>query len=255
MYGHGLQFRRRPTAGRTVGSGHDEKGRETGLLSRIPAFRSLSQVQLHALAARIAVSDFEREQVICSEARSDSGEVRMLLSGIARLVGVDSRGDECLIAVISRGFLFNFHRLRGELGLRLRWETLSCSRVGVISLNEFLKVLCLGNPAENDKILSELFGRAASLFGRYSGFFNLRLRQRIALALIELSEEIGIRGPHGALLMIKLPARLVAEMTGSSRPKVSLVLSDFERNGMVVRNRKRLIVDTPKLQALLATQQ
>lgn len=234
--------------------------REIEWLSGIRAFRPMSRAQIRALAARTSFSEFERRQLIC---RPDvnSAEVRVLLSGLAGLVMLNSDGKQSLIALISRGFLFKLpqlrrfvelRQLRGEFEVRLRWEAISRSRVGVIRLNEFLKVLSSDNPASSHSVLSELFGGAASLLGRYFGFFGLHLRHRIALALIELSEEIGTRDARGSLLMMNLPARLIADLTGSSRPKVSLVLSEFKRKGMVIHDGSRMIVNARKLHAVLS---
>jgi CRP-like cAMP-binding protein len=210
----------------------------------------MSGAQLRRLAAAMTFNDFEQKETIVREAQSAS-QVYVLVSGIARLLGIDTSGRRFAVSVISRGFLFNPPLLRSEIDQRFIWDAISRSRVGWIGLDRFISILSSGNSDNVSGVLSQLFGRASGLFGRYPGFLNLNLRQRVAAALLELSEEIGARDSRGYLLRMAVPARVLGEMTGASRPKVSMVLTEFERKGMIVRDQRRIVILTEKLSAFL----
>lgn len=213
----------------------------------------MSGAQLRRLAAAMTFNDFEQKETIVREAQSAS-QVYVLVSGIARLLGIDATGRRFAVSVISRGFLFNPPLLRPEIDQRFIWDAISRSRVGWIGLDRFISILSSGNSDNVSGAMSQLFGRASGLFGRYPGFLNLNLRQRVAAALLELSEEIGARDSRGYLLRMAVPARVLGEMTGASRPKVSMVLTEFERKGMIVRDQRRIVILTEKLSAFLKLQ-
>jgi len=228
------------------------QARDFELLGNIAALNWMSGAQLRRLAAAMTFNDFEQKETILRDDQPAS-QVYVLVSGIARLLGIDRNGRRFAISLISRGFLFNPPLLRSEIDQRFIWDAISRSRVGWIGLDRFISILSLssGNSDNVSGVLRQLFGSASGLFVRYPGFLNLNLRQRVAAALLELSEEIAARDSRGYLLRMAVPARVLGEMTGASRPKVSMVLTDFERKGMIVRDQRRIVILTEKLSAFL----
>jgi CRP-like cAMP-binding protein len=222
------------------------------LLGGLALFRRLSGAQLRRLAGAVEFDDFEPHQVLVREAQRPPEEAHILLSGLARLVGAASGGRRFTAAIVSRGPLFHLTALRPELECRFSWEAMSRGRSGAIGLERLVAIVGGGELAA---VLGALYGRAASLFGRYPGFASLDLRRRVALALLELGEEVGARDARGQLLRVAVPARVMGEMTGASRPKVSMVLTEFERQGLIVRDQRRIVILTDKLQALLKSRQ
>ncbi|HJU28865.1 MAG TPA: Crp/Fnr family transcriptional regulator, partial [Candidatus Binataceae bacterium] len=184
------------------------------------------------------------------EAQSSS-QVYVLLSGIARLLGIDTSGRRFAVSLISRGLMFSPPQLRPEIDQRFIWDALSHSRVGSIGIDRFISIISGGDPDNIAATLSQLFGRSSGVFVRYPGFLNLDLRRRVAAALLELSEEIGTRDSRGYLLRVAVPARVLGEMTGASRPKVSMVLTEFERKGMIVRDQRRIVILADRLISFL----
>jgi hypothetical protein len=127
----------------------------------------------------MAVSDFELKQIIVHEAQTPATDIHVLLSGIARLIGISPSGGRGSLAVRARGVLFHICGLRPELKQRFWWEAASRSRVGVLALEHFLAVVSSSNPANTAQVLNELYGRAVSMFGRYPGWSGRNLRRRV----------------------------------------------------------------------------
>lgn len=226
-----------------------ERNRQTSDLEALGGVAELSWMsgaQLRRLSAAMTFHDFEQKEVIVREAQS-STQVDVLLSGIARLLGIDTRGRPFAVSLMSRGLMYNPPRLRPEIDYRFIWDALSHSRVGTVAMDRFIPILSGGGAEDIKATLAQLFGRSSGLFARYPGFLNLDLRQRVAAALLELAEEIGTRDSRGYLLRVAVPARVVGEMTGASRPKVSMVMTDFERRGMIVRDQRRIVILADKL--------
>ena len=66
-------------------------------------------------------------------------------------------------------------------------------------------------------------------------------------ALLELAEKFGVRDSRGTLLTIKLTHADLAELVGASRQRTTEQLNDFERESVIARDGRRLIIVPEKL--------
>jgi CRP-like cAMP-binding protein len=86
---------------------------------------------------------------------------------------------------------------------------------------------------------------------RYANFVGLGLRDRLAGALLDLSAKFGVRDARGILLTVKLTHADLSDLVGASRQRTTEQLNDFEREGVIVRDGRRLIIVPEKLYALV----
>jgi CRP/FNR family transcriptional regulator, cyclic AMP receptor protein len=221
------------------------------LLARMPVFGALSHSQMDRLTAASSFGEFEPKEVVVRGGAAFAERVHVLLSGTARLAALSPDGRCFSVAMISRGLMYRPPEVRIELRYDLRWEAVSRCYVGTLRLDHFLAIISSSNVEDMGRILSELFGRGGGLLGRYPGFLNLDLRRRVAIALIELSEQFSVKDARGYLLRIAFSARLIGEMIGASRPKVSLILSEFQRQGIIERDGRRIIIRADGIAELL----
>jgi CRP/FNR family cyclic AMP-dependent transcriptional regulator len=78
------------------------------------------------------------------------------------------------------------------------------------------------------------------------------LEERLALILLELSENFGIRNKQGVRLTVPVRQSDLAELVGASRPRVTEYLAQFEREHLLVRDGRQLIVRRDRLESFLA---
>ena len=78
------------------------------------------------------------------------------------------------------------------------------------------------------------------------------LEERVALILLELSENFGVRDKQGVRLTVSARHQDIAELVGASRPRVTEYLAGFEQKRMIVRDGRRLIVKRDRLESFLA---
>jgi CRP-like cAMP-binding protein len=100
---------------------------------------------------------------------------------------------------------------------------------------------------------------AASYSGRWdlvqlrcANFMSCTLEERVALILLELSENFGVADGQGVRLSIPARHKDIAELVGASRPRVTEFLSGFERKRLIVHKDRQLIVRRDRLEAFLA---
>ena len=92
------------------------------------------------------------------------------------------------------------------------------------------------------EISSEDLQQWYRLLLRSSGFLNLGLHERIAITLLELAADFGIMESRGALLKASFSHQDIADLVGASRPRVTEHLAQLEREHLVIRQGRQLIV-------------
>jgi CRP-like cAMP-binding protein len=87
---------------------------------------------------------------------------------------------------------------------------------------------------------------------RTSSFLNLGLRERVAIALLELCSELGVEESRGTLLTVSLSHKDIADLVGASRPRVTEHLAELERERFVIRQGRQFVVEVNKLSESIA---
>ena len=77
------------------------------------------------------------------------------------------------------------------------------------------------------------------------------LEERIAVALLGLADKFGLPDSHGVIINAPLGHRDIAELVSGSRPKVTVCLGRFAKEGALVQESRRLIVVPARLSAIL----
>jgi len=85
---------------------------------------------------------------------------------------------------------------------------------------------------------------------RYGGFLRERVPRRIADTLLELAENFGVADARGVILNLPIAQEDIAGLAGCSRELVTRILIDFERRRLILRENRRLILDTAGLKGV-----
>jgi Mn-dependent DtxR family transcriptional regulator len=75
---------------------------------------------------------------------------------------------------------------------------------------------------------------------------------RLALTLLELSDDLGTRDAQGTRLGVTVRHSDLAELVGASRPRVTEHLARLEREALVIRQGRELVVLADKLENFIA---
>jgi CRP-like cAMP-binding protein len=66
--------------------------------------------------------------------------------------------------------------------------------------------------------------------------------ERIAVALLDLAEKFGVPDARGTIINLRFGHRNIAELVNGSRPKVCVCLRRFALEGVLIQERRRIIV-------------
>ena len=214
-------------------------------LTRLKSLAWMPDDQAARLAAASAALRVRREEAIFLEGEASS-HVYILLSGVAKLCYVN-RNQRVLVGFVGPGEVFGLSSLLPQTTRPFRCEAYSDCLVAVVKPETFVDTV-LGVPLERlSIILDATVGRWWGMLVRYANFVGLGLRERLAGALLELAEKFGVRDSRGTLLTIKLTHADLAELVGASRQRTTEQLNDFEREGVITREGRRLIIVPEKL--------
>ena len=197
------------------------------------------------LARSLAVADFTRPEIILREATLTS-EAHILLKGIARITCRDAQGERVTVSFIAPGPIpeFPYVPLRR---FDFQCEAYNNCRVGSLSWKSFDAITANSHESALKKFHEHDLQQWYRLLLRTSSFLNLALHERIALTLLELSSDFGIKDSRGTLLKVAFSHKDIASLVGASRPRVTEHLAQLERDRFVVRAGRQLFVQVDKL--------
>jgi CRP-like cAMP-binding protein len=211
----------------------------------------LSARQLTRLSAALLVSTVEKREVIISE-KSAPEAAYVLLSGVARITCRNRKGDRSLVIMVAPGMIPGFPPPVHGISYNFRCEAITVCQVGTIDLKTFIEI-SLGIASEGFKRMAVSYlGRWDLVQLRCSNFMSCTLEERVALILLELSENFGVQDRRGTRLTVLARHKDLADLVGASRPRVTEFLIGFEQKNFIIRGERYLIVRRDRLEGFLA---
>jgi CRP-like cAMP-binding protein len=211
----------------------------------------LSDDQLRRLAQDLKPLRVKRRETIFYEGEA-SAHVYVLLSGVAKL-SLLNRDERVLVGLVGPGEIFGVSSLLPDATRPFRCDAFSDCTVGVGDPAKFVEIV-LGVPLERlSRTLDVTVGRWWGMLQRYTNFIGLSVRERLAGALLELGAKFGVDDARGKLITLNLTHADLAELVGASRQRTTEQLNEFEREHLLIRDGRRLIIPVDKLLALAGT--
>lgn len=219
-------------------------------LRKLKSLSWLAPDKLQRLCDALAIRKVKKREVIFYE-KEVSNQMYILLSGVAKLTSLGKEEDRVLVALLAAGEVFGISSLLAEMQRPFRCDAFTDCRVGVISPEVFVDIV-LGIPFADFRQTMEITaGRWWSMVLRYAAFVGSGLRERLAAALLELASKFGVRDARGTILSLPLTHEDLADLVGASRQKITEHLNEFERQRVIMREGRRLIVIPEKLGELV----
>lgn len=225
--------------------------------SEIRSLRGLKNIswltsrQLNRLANALALKRVKVRGIIFDEHQSPESAF-VLLAGVARITCRNRKGDRTLVIMVAPGMIPGFPPPVSGIRYAFRCEAVTDCQIGVVALGEFIEI-ALGIASEDFKRMAASYsGRWDLVQLRCANFMSCTLEERVALILLELSENFGVSERQGVRLTLPARHRDFAELVGASRPRVTEYLAAFERDHLIVRDGRQLIVRRDRLQKFLA---
>ena len=211
----------------------------------------LTSRRLSKLAAALTTSRVEKRGIIFDENRSPESAY-VLLAGIARITCCNRKGERTLVIMVAPGMIPGVPPAFTGITYGFRCEAVTDCQIGTITLARFIEIALGIASADFKRMAASYSGRWDLVQLRCANFMSCTLEERLALILLELGENFGISDRQGVRLTVPARHKDLAELVGASRPRVTEYLIQFEREHLIVRDGRQLVLRRDLLEKFLA---
>jgi CRP-like cAMP-binding protein len=199
----------------------------------------------------MTISVVEKRSIIFDD-RHAPESVYILLAGVARVTCRNRKGLRTTVTMIAPGMIPAFPLPASGVDFKFRCEAVSECQIGSVDLNTFIEISLGIGSKDFTRMAQNYSGRWDLVQLRCSNFMSCTLDERLALILLELSENFG--EPHGTGTRLTVVARHkdLAELVGASRPRITEHLIRFERMHLIAQDNRHWIVRRDRLEGFLA---
>jgi CRP/FNR family cyclic AMP-dependent transcriptional regulator len=198
------------------------------LIRRVPLFAQLTSVQAESLANAVGKQRFKRGDSIVERGQT-SNALYIILSGRARVMMIDSKGREVILAALRSGDHIGEISLIDGMPHSATVRAEIVTDVLVLGRDDFVRCIA-ENAAIAHAVMKVLAMRLRNATTKIGSLALVGVYGRVANVLLEMSlpdEEGGLTIPQ------KVSRQDLAKMVGASREMVSRVMKDFEEQGFI----------------------
>lgn len=210
-------------------------------------FRTLSFAQIKQLCIITGFKKAHKGEIIYFSS-SDVPRIFLLKKGNIKIVAVDEEGNETIKDIIQKGDLFGELTLEtdnqaNEYAKVLSDDVIICSFL----LSDFEDLL-LRNPSLALSYTKFVGLKMKRIKNSYANLISKDARTRLLQFLKDWAEREGKRTTNKVVLENYLTQNDIAQIICTSRQTATQLLNEMETNGMIVYNRKEIIIsDLTKL--------
>ncbi len=209
-------------------------------LKQCDLFQQLGAEQIAAIENRCRVRQFPRSSPIYLPSDHANG-VLLLAQGRVKIGSFTEDGKQAILAFIEPGELFGELSLMGSQEREEYAEAVEKSTIVLIP-NDVMQQLLMQNP-EVSLGITRLMGLRRRRIERRLKYLLFRSnRERMIHLLMELAEQYGRETAAGLELKIKLSHQDLANIIGSTRETVTVVLGELQSEGYLELGRRKIIL-------------
>lgn len=207
-------------------------------------FRGLPGAEAGKVADLLKEKAYPRDAPLFYEG-SPNDFLYIVRKGLVKLVSLSEKGTETILHILHEDDVF------GELLLvegKRPYTAIAITDVVVNALSRkgFLEVLS-ACPAFTENYARLLSLRLMQVEREFSGMIHAWAYHRLAKELLHLAEDIGVDTLDGTRIALRLTHEDLANLIGTARETVTILLSKFEELGLIHREGRNLVVERSRL--------
>ena len=222
------------------------KNQNISILSLINCslFSELSKDYLNTITDLILFRNVAKGTLILSEEKK-SNSIFIIQKGLVKVTKFSDKGKELILAFLGQDEFFGEMSLFDGEGRSTNIVAKSDCKVFEIRKNDFVNIV--NNSTEvSMEIIKKLSSRLRKANNKIENISNHNSEYRIGVCLLDFAEDFG-EIFQGEVRIKKIPTQIeISNMTGTSRETVSRVLSEFQKNGIIIKKNRELIIPNYK---------
>ena len=220
------------------------------ILQQLKNLAGFSETDLKKLAADMSIVTAAKNKIVFDQG-DDANLVYLLLSGVAKLSYLGDYERQTIVSLVPVGEFFGLESLIPQTLHPFKCEAFEDCTIARIKPKIFIELL---SGAKYEAFLRghvAVFNHVRTAYIHCIRGIGVDVRRRLALELLNLGDRFGTANPHGISIALNLSHELLAGIVGASRQRVTESLNEFDRNRMIFRDGRRIIIDPEKLQKIL----
>ena len=210
------------------------------LLQSVSIFWDLNENDLGHIADKMVAKHFENGNYIFLE-DSEGEQCFFVLEGSVKVTRLSKDGREVILAMLNKGDFFGEMSLLDGESRSANVIALEKTKVLTLDRNDFIAVVN-DYPQIAVQLLKELARRLRKSDRQIASLSLSDAEKRIALCIIRFADEQGVI-KNGKVSIPKTPIQQdIANMAGTSRETVSRALGLLEKEDLIERNGRELII-------------
>ena len=210
------------------------------LLQSVSIFWDLNEDELGHIADKMVAKHFENGNYIFLE-DSEGEQCFFVLEGSVKVTRLSKDGREVILAMLNEGDFFGEMSLLDGESRSANVIALEKTKVLTLDRNDFIEVVN-NYPQIAVQLLKELARRLRKSDRQIASLSLSDAEKRIALCIIRFADEQGVI-QNGKVSIPKTPIQQdIANMAGTSRETVSRALGLLEKEDLIERNGRELII-------------
>ena len=210
------------------------------LLQSVSIFWDLNENDLGHIADKMVAKHFENGNYIFLE-DSEGEQCFFVLKGSVKVTRLSKDGREVILAMLNEGDFFGEMSLLDGESRSANVIALEKTKVLTLDRNDFIAVVN-DYPQIAVQLLKELARRLRKSDRQIASLSLSDAEKRIALCIIRFADEQGVI-QNGKVSIPKTPIQQdIANMAGTSRETVSRTLGLLEKEDLIERNGRELII-------------
>jgi CRP/FNR family transcriptional regulator, cyclic AMP receptor protein len=219
-------------------------------LQQLKNLASFSPAQLEKLASNLAVKAFDTNEIVFDQ-DEEAKFIYLLLSGIIRVSYINSHKRQTIVSLLPAGEFFGIDSLNPQARHAFRCEAFDDCSIGSIKPQTFVEIF-LATPYDNfRRWYTATIDPGRNAYVHCIKGIGMDLRRRLALELLNLADRFGTTGPRGISIELNISHEVLAGIVGASRQQVTEYLNNFDREKIIFREGRRIIVNIERLGKIL----
>ena len=220
-------------------------------LQQLKNLAGFSATHLKNLAANLSVETTAKNEIVFDQG-DDAKLVYLLLSGVAKLSYLLSNQErQTIVSLLPAGRFFGLDSLIPQTHYALRCEAFEDCTIGSIKPKTLIELFSGASYEAFLRGYVAVFHPARAAYIHCIRGMGVDVRRRLAMELLSLGDRFGTANPRGISIALNLSHELLASLVGASRQHVTEYLNEFDRNRVIFRDGRRIIIDPEKLQKIL----
>ena len=219
-------------------------------LQQLKNLAGFSATQLEKLASNLLIKTFKKNEIVFDQ-DEEARFIYFALSGIVRVSYINSHQRQTIVSLLPAGEFFGIDSLIPQAHHAFRCEAFDDCRIASVKPQAFVEIF-LGTPYDNFlRWYTATIHPGRNAYLHCIKGIGLDLRRRLALELLNLADRFGTTEPRGIYLTLNISHEVLAGIVGASRQQVTEYLNSFDREKVIFRDGRRIIVNIERLGKIL----